>query len=90
MGDSCFEVGKRFSGSLFRLPYQRFDTVLVEQVDVVGIQARKRLFDHGADAFGAAVQPFGDDAVFETEFGGNDDLFAKRRNRLQARHVQAA
>ena len=58
------------------------DAVLVQQVDVVGIHAGKRLLNYGTDAFGAAVQAVGDDAVFETEFGGDDDFLAKRRHRL--------
>ncbi len=55
------------------------DAVLVEQVDDVGLQPLQRGLGDGADVLRAAVKPLGGFAVAETEFGGDDDLVADRR-----------
>ncbi len=59
--------------------------MLVQQVDVIGIHAGKRLLNHGTDAFGAAVQAVGDDAVFKTEFGGPDLTIAASQTETPVR-----
>jgi hypothetical protein len=61
----------------------RSDTVLVEQVDVVGLQADERRFGDGADVLRTAVGTR-DRAVFqlEAELGGDDHVLAHRRQRF--------
>ena len=61
------------------------DAVLVQQVDVVGIHADKRLLNHGTNAFGAAVQAVGDDAVFTIKFGGPDLTIAASQTETTVR-----
>lgn len=52
------------------------DSVLVEQVNMVGLQSRERFVSHFPNAFGATVQTAGRKAVLEAEFGGDDYLVA--------------
>ena len=52
------------------------DSVLVEQVDMVGLQSRERFVNHFPNAFGATVQTAERKAVLEAEFGGDDYLVA--------------
>lgn len=56
------------------------DTVLVEQVDVVGTQPFQRLVDGAADRFGPAVQtPRLPGGQLEAELGRDDDLIPDAR-----------
>jgi hypothetical protein len=54
----------------------RIDSVLVEQVDMVCLQARERFVSHFPNAFRATVQTAGRKAVLEAEFCGDDYLVA--------------
>ena len=58
------------------------DSVLVEQIDDVRSQALQRRVRNLPDALRAAVQTLLGIAVFETEFGRDDDVFPERLNRL--------
>lgn len=60
----------------------RVDTVLVEQVDMVGAQALETGFGHGADVLGAAVQAGIGARIPEAELGGDHQLVAVRRQGL--------
>jgi hypothetical protein len=53
------------------------NTMLVKEVDAVGLQALERLFGDQADAGGRAVEPGGSDAILEAELGCQNDLVAK-------------
>jgi hypothetical protein len=60
--------------------------LLVEQIDMVGVQALEGLLGNRADAFGPAVAAVRDVAVLESELCGDHDLIAHRRQRL-AHHL---
>jgi hypothetical protein len=60
----------------------RILAVLVEQVELLDLQAFERLLGHGANALGTAIEPLLRVAIAEAEFGGDDDLTAHRRQRF--------
>ena len=58
------------------------DAVLIQQLDPIGAQPFERGLSHGADILRPAVQPVRHHATKEAELGRDDDLVAKRRQRL--------
>jgi hypothetical protein len=64
--------------------YGRIDTVLIEQVDMVGPQALQRSLDHLADMLGPAIEP--DHLVLlvdlEAELRADQNLVPNRLQRL--------
>jgi hypothetical protein len=58
------------------------DTVLIEQIDDVGIQPFERRVGHRPDSLRPAVQTLGRYSILEAEFGCDHGLLPKRRKRL--------
>src|SRR5437879_5764981 len=58
------------------------DAVLVEEINCVGSQSLQCRIRVLANAFGPAVESFGRSAFLESEFRGDDDILAKRLDRL--------
>lgn len=56
--------------------------MLVEEVDMIGPEARQRLVRHASYAVGTAVEPVGWHAIPETELRCNHDLLANRLQRF--------
>src|SRR5689334_9333578 len=60
----------------------RVDAMLVEDIDTVSFQTRKRLVDNGADSLRAAVETNLWTSIPETEFCGDHHLITDRRQSL--------
>jgi hypothetical protein len=77
------KIGHRADDVLDR--HGRVDTVLIEQVDVIGLQPTQRAFDDFANMPRPAVHP-GRDVVrveFEAELGGDDHAVSPARELLE-------
>jgi hypothetical protein len=60
----------------------RIAAMLIEEIDAIRLQTLQRGLGDGSDALEAAIEPRRRITVLETEFRGDDDLIAKRRQRF--------
>ena len=58
--------------------HSQIDSMLVEQVDAVGLEPLERRFGDGPDALRPAIAGLAGVPILETKLGGNNDLFTKR------------